>query len=530
MTEAADIRAQAAKRLLQLRDAEESFLGFVKLHRPSWNLSHFQLDLIDKLDKLGKRQLEHPDVMPLLGGPYPPERRGRKVRSLLVTMPPRHAKSALCTVLFPAWMMCRSPMRYIMSSSYNAILAADFGRQVRDLMDDTETRIAFPEAKLSQDSRASDVWRTEKGGAYFGIGIGGTTTGRPANLLIIDDPVKSREDADSPTIRRKTWDFYSSNLSTRLQPEDDGSEPIQLVVLTRWHPDDLAGRLMDSEDWKDGRWLHINYPAIVSDSSTNPPTERALWPERFPLEELQRRRRINEREFASLYQQTPYVEGGNIIKSKWWRHYPDDVTPTNFQQIIIAADTAFRKGDQNDYSVFIVAGLDNAGDIYILDVIRGRYDFPDLKQRAIMLNNKYRGRGLRGFYIEDRASGQSLIQELRRESGISVIPYAAVRDKVVRVQSVTPLIEGGRVFLPPQAPWLDDFITECQAFPSSPYDDQVDTLAIALDVLSRQTITPDDIFGDFTMANSLNALARKKSPELRKSLSNMVPGGFRWGE
>ena len=170
--------------------------------------------------------------------------------------------------------------------------------------------------------------------------------------------------------------------------------------------------------------------------------EVALWPERFPIEELRRRERLNPRDFASLYQQQPYIEGGNILKSEWWNYYPEDLNPTNFQTVIIAADTAFKKTETADFSVAIVAGLTQEGDIYIVDIHRGRWDYPELRTKLININATWRGRGLRALYIEDKASGQSIIQDLRRESGIAVVPYKVVNDKVSRINGITPLIQG----------------------------------------------------------------------------------------
>ena len=144
----------------------------------------------------------------------------------------------------------RTPTRQVMSSSYNSQLAVDFGRQVKSIVEEKTITQAFPDFILRTDSRAADVWRTEAGGAYFGVGVGGTTSGRPANLLIIDYPIKSREDAESMTLRNKTWNYYTSALTTRLQPQTDGGPPKQIIILTRWHPDDLAGRLMATEDWE----------------------------------------------------------------------------------------------------------------------------------------------------------------------------------------------------------------------------------------------------------------------------------------
>jgi len=537
-------RAAAAQHLLKLKDAEKSFLGFVKVAEPTFDLADFQIDLINKLDALEKGILE--------------DDQGRPARNILVTMPPRHAKSTFSTVLFPAYYMARNPSRYILSCSYNAMLASDFGRQVRDRASGVEVQQAFPDFRMSSDSRAADVWRTEMGGAYFGVGIGGTTTGRPANLLIVDDPTKSREDAESATQRNKIWDFYTAALSTRLQPDAKGQLPSQIVILTRWHPDDLAGRLMRTEDWKEGMWMHLDYPAIrkvggkkISRRSLPPShpmyveanelsnlakTKRyiqeeedvALWPERFPVEELRRRERLNPRDFASLYQQRPYIEGGNILKSEWWSYYPEDLHPNNFQTIIIAADTAFKKTETSDYSVAIVAGLTQDGDIYIVEVHRGRWEYPDLRQKLININASWRGKGLRALYVEDKASGQSIIQDLRRESGMAVVPYKVVNDKVSRVNGITPLIQGGRVHLPEKAKWLDDFVEECTAFPAGRHDDQVDALSMAVDILSRQTITPEAMFGSLNASNSLNQEAQRNRDSLSAQFGTQMFKG--WGE
>ena len=520
---------QVIDHLLRVRAAEESFLGFVQLMQPDWKLANFQHTLIDHLDNLEKNTLD--------------------VDCLLITMPPRHAKSTFGTVFFPSYFMARDPRRFTMSCSYNSQLSLDFGRQVREVVEDKRVAQAFPNFRLSQEARAADVWRTQDRGGYFAVGIGGTTSGRPANILLVDDPLKSRDDAESVTQRNKVWNYYTSALTTRLQPQDNGHPPKQIIILTRWHPDDLAGRLMETEDWAEGRWRHINFQAIterttgkliarkalpksdkrrVSEDAyeTLPEEDRlvdetervALWPERFSLHDLYLKERMNAREFASLYQQQPYIEGGNLIKSEWWRYYPRDLPPApdgsrilapeNFVATVIGVDTAFKKTETADYSVAVVASMDRLGDIYIMDILRSKFDFPELKQAMIRLNTVWRGRGLRAIYIEDKASGQSLIQELRRESGMSIIPYKTVNDKVARVNSILPLIEGGRVFLPEEAPWLDKFIAESLAFPEGANDDQVDALTIALDSLSRTHISADhwNIHSTLDQSGSLSSL------------------------
>jgi len=546
----------AARHLLKLRKAEESFEGYVRLHNPTWQLPDFHNKMIRALDLLEKNELtSHFD----LSGYEQSQKPRVPVRNILITMPPRHGKSTFGSVIFPAYFMARKPSRFVMSTSYNSQLATDFGRQVRDLVNEPLTSQAFPDFEMSPDSRAVDQWRTTAGGAAYFIGVGGTTTGRAANMLLLDDPLKSREEAESATQRNKVWNFYVSALSTRLQPDKDNVPPAQIVILTRWHPSDVAGRLMETEDWNEGRWLHINFPAVqykpISGDhgqqsrkdlpKTDPnyiapdvwrnlsqgkryirKTERtALWPERFTLEDLERRERLNPREFASLYQQSPFIQGGNLIKSHWWRSYPSDMKPESFTSLIISADTAFKAKSTSDYTVMMTMGLDASGDIYIVDVHRDRYEFPDLKRKMIMLNNQWRGKGLRGIYVEDAASGQSLIQEMKRESGLSVIPYRTSGDKVSRLSAVLPLIEGGRVLLPEMAPWLDAFHDECQTFPSGTYDDQIDALSIGLDVLARTPST-----GEYYKPPSFGASSLTKG--LLSTKSDLAAGASwrNWGE
>ena len=536
----------ALARLQKLKAAQSSFEGFVRLMQPEWKIPQFHLDLIDTLDKFGKDQF--------------------KTRNLLVTMPPRHSKSTYCTQLFPAWFMLRSPSRYIMSSSFNTELAKGFGRGVREIFAPPHAHAAFPEARLAKHTRSATEWATDGGGKYFGVGLNGTTTGRPANLLIVDDPIKSREGAESMTQRNQTWDFYVSGLSTRLQPEEDGTPPRQIVVLTRWHPDDVAGRLMNSYDWQDGLWHHIDMPALTTekvtklrwqlpsdhpqrktkrqcdpdDTTVEVEQEVALWPERFDVPTLKRFERQNPRDFASLYQQQPYVKGGNLIRTDWWQTFDQQSVPTEWSSIIIGVDTAYTKTSRSDYSVAVIAGLTANGDMYVLDVVRMRAEMPDFKRRLISLNSVWRGRGLRGIYIEAgaAASGATLLQELRRESALNAIAYKNGRaDKITRASSIAPFIEGGRVFIPQSAPWLDDFIEECTQFPDGKHDDQVDALVIAIDQLSRQYVSPfEDIEYDYpsiqdmakTSGDSLTQKLAKKDAKLH-SIAD-TPEWTGWGQ
>ena len=581
-------KVEAAKRLLTLQEAGESFGAFCRLHHPQWKVPMFHHKLIEALDRLEKGTLlsdfndewaviEHNHNnrnSPELQKTYTRPLETHTLHNVMINMPPRHSKSSYATQLFPSYYLARNPTRFSMTASYNSQLATDFGRQQRLYLQHEETEMVFPDFALAKDSRAQDVFRTTEGGAAFNIGMGATTSGRPATLLSIDDPIKSRKEADSATQRQKAWDYYTSALTTRLQPETTGQSPIQIVCYTRWHPDDLGSRIMQTEDWAEGRWLHILFPAIMEteaahsrpvselprgDSRYIPQTkinevdehlrtykpiiETALWPARFPIDELKRKQRMSPRDFAALYMQNPRVVGGNLIKQQWWKLYnPDHMQPDDFSQIIVTIDTAFKKTESADYTAMMTLGLTRNGDIHVIDVTRGKWDFPELKAKAIHINNKWRGKGLRALYIEDKASGQSLIQELRRESGVSVIAHKVTHDKVTRVHAVTPLIESGRVYLPSNAPWYDSFIEETLSFPSGVNDDQVDVLSMGLDILSRTSVSPDQAFGMLTAHGSLNSSFQNTASgfatdrESRPANSNSRKGSssssswYGWGE
>ena len=507
-----------AKQLLLLKKAATSFQDYINFRHPEWTQPQFHKKLINTLDLLEKDQLVSAT--------------GEPIDNLLVTMPPRHSKSTFSTIEFPSYYIGRDPRRYIMTTSYNSELATDFGREVRNIVADPNYAQAFPDVTLAKDSQSAGTWRTSAGGAYFGMGLGGSTSGRPANMLIVDDPYKNREDAESPTIRRKVWSYYQSALATRLQPTHDGKPPKQIIIHTRWHPDDLIGQIQRLEEYTEGKWALVEFKAINEDEDGN---QTALWPERFPMETLNRMKRLNAREFEALYQQSPYIEGGNILKADWWQYYPKDLTPKTFASVIIAVDTAFKKGEGNDYSVAIPMGLTHEGDIFILDVIRDRFTFPELKQRLIQLNNHYRGKGLRATYIEDLASGQSLIQELKRSSGVSVIPYRAGKDKESRVNAITPIIQGGRVFLPEAAPWLDEFLREAEQFPLGSFDDQIDAATMGIDILSKTSISPDQLHEEGSAQSLLQQYNEQRDlimghnhPATRGSLNRLTKSTFKW--
>lgn len=548
---AADLsQAELAKYLLSIRDAEESFLGFCMLHRDKVVPPHI-------LEKAAKEN-------PRIGYRFPPfqqelilaldELERTEGQSLLITMPPGHCKTSLGNDLFSTYFIGRQPYRRVISLSYSATKAQDVAKRVKLIANDPKTRQTFRHFQISQSASADMDWRTTTSpGGYHADGILGAVTGYRADLLIIDDPIKGAEEAESATIRNKIWNEWVSTLTTRPLP---GGR--KLIILTRWHPDDLAGRLMNSPEWASDNWRHINFPAIslkdteveiarwdlpkddpryitYQEATRTKPGQRyvkvaketALWPDVFSLQWLRNKRAQSERSFASLYQQTPYIQGGNLIKEGWWQQYardpnspigaPQDV---HIQAIVIGWDTAFKKTQSADFSVAVVAALGQDGNIYILHIERRRVTFPELKRMAVALNNRYRGRGLVAHYVEDKASGQSLIQELRTESGLSVVAHEQKGDKLTKLSLVLPMIEGGRVYLPSDAPWLDDFMQECVEFPGSAHDDQVDALAIALNRLGKLTMASADVFAMPDLASSLNRQYGQGQPN-RAGANNM---------
>lgn len=515
--------AQAAKALLAIRKAALSYPAFLDYYYPDFKRAKFQQEIVETLDMVEQDALI---------------RDGVPIRNILITAPPRHAKTFYTTQTFAGYLLLRKAYREVMVAAYNAELAGTFGRATRDIVTDKKATKPFPTFQLSRETRAVDFWKTTVGGVYYAVGMGGTTTGRGANFLLLDDPYKTREEAESMLIRRKIWDFYVASLLTRQQPDRDGQPAVKIITHTRWHPDDIGGRILESEEFKNGEWFHLNYRALeerdtsvyISRSDlpqddpryipqtseaggkkrklllkhvakgerlvSAPKKQVALWPERFPVEWLlKQKKQIGDREFEALYQQNPYVIGGNIVKESWFRRYTIESLPQDFHAIAIAADTAFKAKTQNDYSAILVGGVTALGDIYLLKMHREKLEYPLLKRKVQTINASWRGKGLRGWWVEDKASGQSLIQDMQKNSGLIILPWKpGSDDKVNRLTSVSPMIEAGRVWLPEDADWVDDFLNEICAFPSVKNDDQVDALTILLDVLGRMVIVGQQDF------------------------------------
>ncbi len=396
-----------------------------------------------------------------------------EIKRLIVIEPPRHGKSELVSLRFPCWYMGKHPEDYIVQAGYAESIALTHSRRARDIFVSPELGILFPHIRyrperpgqetVIPERQAAHEWGTKQGGSYYAVGIGGGLTGRGFNIGIIDDPVKDEEEASSEVIREKVWQWYTKVFRTRAEPD-----AAIIIVMTRWHPDDLVGRLLKQaeEDTTADKWTVLHFPAITEG--------KALWPERYPLKVLEQIRiSIGSRAFEALYQGNPTVDKGQIIKRDWWQYYRESPA---FSRIIHSWDTAFKDKSQNDYSVCTIWGETRTG-YYLISVWRDKVEFPELKRVAVALYERDRPHVV---LVEDKASGQSLIQELQRNTNIPVLPVKVDNDKVARAYASTPIIEAGKVYLPESAPWLYDYIEELSAFPHAPHDDQVDSTTQAL--------------------------------------------------
>jgi predicted phage terminase large subunit-like protein len=398
-----------------------------------------------------------------------------KSRRLIINMPPRHTKSEFASYLLPAWYLGRYPDKKIIQCSNTAELAVGFGRKVRNLVSSEVYSKIFPNVSLRADSKAAGRWATNANGDYFAIGVGGTVTGKGADLLIIDDPHSEQEAAlasSDPAVFDKVFEWYTSGPRQRLQP--GGSI---VVVMTRWAKRDLTGKICQSIIDRDGDvWDIISLPAIL-------PTGKPLWPEFWSLDELSKLRdELPLPKWQAQYQQDPTSEEGAIVKREWWKVWEGE-RPPPCEFIIQSWDTAFTKNERSDYSACTTWGVfhkdedQNDTHIILLDAMKERLEFPELKQRAL---NMYTEWEPDACIVEAKASGAPLVFELRK-MGIPVQEFTPTRgnDKITRVNSVSDLFASGKVWAPRKR-WAEEVIEEMAAFPNSDHDDLVDSATQAL--------------------------------------------------
>jgi predicted phage terminase large subunit-like protein len=454
--EAQRLRLELRLALLERRERSKAkFLDFARYAWPEAIFSAHHSKMADAFDRIISGDLKR----------------------LIVNMPPRHSKSEFGSYLLPAYAMGRKPDLKIIQATHTGELAVRFGRKVRNLMDTQNYKDLFEGVELQADSKAAGRWETSKGGEYFAVGVGGAMTGRGADLLIIDDP-HSEQDAMSSLALDNAWEWYSSGPRSRLQP---GGAVV--VIMTRWGTKDLSARLIKSQNsFGSDKWEVIEFPAIFDEGT---PKERPLWPSFWKLEELQAvRAQLGVQKWNAMYQQRPTSDEGAILKREWWRIWKRDSLPS-VEYIIQSYDTAYSKKETADYSVITTWGVfyptEDAGpNLILMDMRKGRWDFPDLKRIAKDLYTYWQPDNV---LIEAKATGTTLQQELRR-MGIPVTMYSpggrrAGHDKVSRANAVAPMFESGMIWAP-EDHWAQEVIEECASFPNGDNDDIVDSTTQAL--------------------------------------------------
>ena len=390
---------------------------------------------------------------------------------LIVNMPPRHTKSEFASYLLPAWLIGKNPELKIIQTTHTAELAVRFGRKVRNLMEMQEYREVFPDVDLRADSKAAGRWETSQGGEYYAAGVGGAITGRGADLLIIDDP-HSEQDALSESAMENAYEWYTSGPRQRLQP--GGSI---VIVMTRWSLKDLTGKLLraQSSDVMSDQWEVVEFPAIL-------PSGNVLWPQFWKKDELLRvKASLSLGKWNAQWQQNPVAEEGAIIKKEWWKKWEKEKAPP-VSYIMQSYDTAFSKKETADYSAITTWGVfkpDEYGpdSIILMDAQRGRWDFPELKAKAL---EEYKYWEPDMVLIEAKATGTPLTDELRN-MGIPVVNYTPSKgkDKHTRMHMVAPIFESGKVWAPEKR-FSEEVIEECAAFPNGDHDDYCDSMSMAL--------------------------------------------------
>ena len=448
-----ELIAEEYEASLLRESGQKNFMAFVKAMWPNFILGRHHALMAKKFEEIAEG----------------------KTKRLIINMPPRHTKSEFASYLLPAWYLGKYPNKKIIQCSNTAELAVGFGRKVRNLVDGGTYANVFPNVALRHDSKAAGRWSTNENGEYFAIGVGGTVTGKGADLLIIDDPHSEQEAAlaaNDPTVYDKVHEWFTSGPRQRLQP--GGSI---VIVMTRWGKRDLTGRVLQSMVERDGdEWEVIELPAIM-------PNEKPLWPEFWSLDELLKlRNELPLSKWSAQYQQNPTGEEGAIVKREWWKLWEED-RPPPCEFIIQSWDTAFTKNERSDYSacttwgVFYINEDPNNANIILLDALKERLEFPELKRRAMDMYTEWEPDAC---VVEAKASGAPLVFELRR-MGIPVQEYTPTRgnDKISRVNSVADMFASGKVWAPRKR-WAEEVIEELAAFPNSDHDDLVDSTTQAL--------------------------------------------------
>ena len=473
------MRLLELERELHKRDARSRFPVFLDYITPSYDRQWFHTLIAEKCQQL-------------IEGTLATDR-------LMLFVPPQHGKSEIVSRKFPAWALGVNPLLKIVGSSYSADLAQQFSRSIQRTIDTSEYGEVFPNTYLNNMRVKTDTQRgwlrnvdqfetVGYGGFYKAVGVGGSLTGTPVDLGIIDDPVKDALEAGSQTYRDRVWDWYTDVFLTRLHNNSK-----QILIMTRWHEDDLAGRLLEREPEK---WTVVKIPAIREDMD-NPEDPRqvgeALWEDRHSLERLQDVEKRSPRTFAALYQQRPTIAGGNIVKREWFKHIKlaDFKRIYDNEPVVFFLDTAYTDKTSNDPSG-IIATCKIDHDLYIIHAQKVMLKFPDLIRFIPEYCREHGYKPRSTVRIEPKANGISVVDQLKEVTGLNVVKTPSPKDsKETRLYAASPTIEAGRVVLVDGA-WNEAFEDEICGFPAKPHDEYVDILGYAIDYHISSPFRPID--------------------------------------
>lgn len=443
--------------------AQQSLAAYIRLMWPGFILGKHHTEIIKCLHAVARGEMQR----------------------LMIFCPPRHGKSELCSRFFPAWYLGHNPNRYIITSSYSQDLATDFGEKVRDLVRDPLHTEIFPECQMTESSTAKNRFTLSKGGAYFAVGVGGAITGRGAHLLLIDDPIKDREQAFSETERKRIHDWFKYVAYTRLMPNG-----AVILINTRWHADDLSGHELQAEmdrERKEG-WHVLSLPAVSKEGDLFREPGEALWPEFYSKDALDRiREAVGPIAWAALYDQNPVSEEGTPFKREWLQTYKD-IEPRTMNKYILI-DPAHSKKKTSDYTAMVVVGLGSDRNYYVLDLIRDRLGLTERGDKLFELHRRwkpmstgYERYGLQSDieYLKDRME--------RENYRFAITELGGSLRKEERIKRLIPLCQQKRMWLPrelhrtdnegKERDLVDDFIRqEYSEFPASKHDDLLDALA-----------------------------------------------------
>ena len=425
-------------------DAAESLIAFTEYTFPRYRTAQHHKIIAAQLERVERGEIDR----------------------LMLLVPPRHGKSELASKRFPAFFLGRQPAKQFLSVSATAELAADFGRDVRNIIGSPEYRAVFEETELAEDSQAKGKWHTSVGGVYYSLGIGGSVMGRGADVMLIDDPYSTMDDALSELTRKRVWDWYTGTAYNRLMP---GGAIV--VINHRMHEEDLSGRLLAQQAAGGDRWEVVQLPAISDGGDV-------LWPEAYPAEVLERIR-VNSlpRTWAALYQQNPVPDEGTFFQRGWFKRFNPEQKPAQLH-VYGSSDYAVTE-DGGDWTVHRVWGVDNVGDLWLLDGWRGQTTADVWIERVIDLVGRYKPHA---WFGEGGVIARAIEPMLRRrlherKMGCRLEWLPSIADKPTRARGFQARAAMGRVHIPDGIEG-DLVLDEMLHFPAGRHDDEIDAASL----------------------------------------------------